>query len=185
MASQRVSILLRRKKPFRWGSDPRRQEAQLGARLSTASWTPATRWAGQVVQHHDVTGPECGDQQPIRPRSGRLGPWGRPAPWAPSSRPPAGLPNVVVCQCAGPVPGSVPRAGRALTAVPSWSTSRSHRRRPAVAGSRSGWPARHACRRRATSGRSCSQACAVFFLNVMARRAKNRHTVLRLTWRPR
>ena len=50
----------------------RRPEAQLGARLLDGVLDAGNTVGGKVVQHHDVTGPECGDQQPFDP-----GPEGR------------------------------------------------------------------------------------------------------------
>ena len=66
--------------------------------------------------------------------------------------------------------GMVDKRSAALAAPGASSQTNHFGRRPgfvdkdqARVGSRSDWPLNHANRRRATSGRSCSAACAVFF----------------------
>src|SRR4051812_39400123 len=51
-------------------------------------------------------------------------------------------------------------------------------------GSRSSWPSNQASRRLRMSGRSCSAACAVFFLRVIRWRRQKRQSAVTLTWAP-
>lgn len=101
----------------------RQQDAQLGTRRLLPPPRHRNAMSGEVVQHQ-------GRRHPITAQGSDE-----------CRRLPLPVP--------GPAPGSVPRAGHALTAAPSWSALRSHLPRPVVQGSDgAGHPATPGLRRR-------------------------------------
>ena len=148
-----------------------------------ASRTAALRVGGEVVHHHDVAGLERRHQHLLDiGQEGQRRAWRHRAPWERSFRSASRRRRRSWSSSARGEPrrGNDVHAEPGRSAAPSWWKPRSRRRRLAVQGrDRAG-------RRTRPAGVAARQVAAArwrepFFLKVMPRRWKKRHTVL---WRP-